>query len=88
MNVLVEDRTVRRESRMQNDQRKPTLTPPYRVVKDAEGRAVVWPSTQPLPDGWTATDMTGSREECLAYIQVLGGLVTARSRVDTSVAVA
>jgi uncharacterized protein YbdZ (MbtH family) len=73
---------------MQNDQRHPPLTPSYRVVKNEEGRAAVWPDILPLPAGWTATDMTGSRDECLAYIQLLGGLSTARCRVDTSVVVA
>ena len=73
---------------MHNDQIHPTMTPCYRVFRNEEGRAAVWPDTLSLPDGWTATDMTGSREECLAYIQLFGAIPAPRCRVDTSVVVA
>lgn len=72
---------------MMNSELQPTSAPMYLVVRSEEGRAAVWPSVRPLPEGWTATDMTGSREECLAYIKLVGDMSSLR-HVDTSVAVA
>ncbi len=56
---------------MQNGDKQPILSM-YVVVKSDDGRLAVWPSMRPLPMGWTRTDMTGSREECLAYIKLVG----------------
>jgi MbtH protein len=44
----------------------------YAVVVNHEGQHAIWPVNRTLPNGWTATGWTGSREECLAYLQVVG----------------
>jgi uncharacterized protein YbdZ (MbtH family) len=44
----------------------------YLVVIDHEGHYAVWRADRSLPDGWTGTDLTGSREECLAYVKLMG----------------
>ncbi|MFK0167050.1 MbtH family protein [Rhizobium sp. NPDC090279] len=38
------------------------------AVMNGEEQYSIWPADKTLPDGWKATEMTGSREDCLAYI--------------------
>ncbi|CAM4456184.1 MbtH family protein [Nocardia ninae] len=40
----------------------------YLVVHNEQEQYSVWPTARPLPDGWFATSVAGSRAECLAYI--------------------
>jgi MbtH protein len=38
------------------------------VVNDAEQWSV-WPAARPLPVGWKASGRSGSKQECLEYVQ-------------------
>lgn len=38
------------------------------VVMNAEDQYSVWPGDRDIPDGWRAEGFTGSRQECLDYI--------------------
>lgn len=38
------------------------------VLINAEEQYSLWPSLQPVPAGWSAIGITGSKAECLAYI--------------------
>ncbi|HXF64746.1 MAG TPA: MbtH family NRPS accessory protein [Caldilineaceae bacterium] len=44
----------------------------YAIVVNHEGQYAIWPLNRPLPFGWTVTKQTGSLEECLALIKLLG----------------
>lgn len=41
----------------------------YRVVVNARGQHSLWPAARPLPAGWQAAGVAGSRERCLAHIE-------------------
>jgi uncharacterized protein YbdZ (MbtH family) len=41
----------------------------YTVMADSAGGFMIWPSSEPRPAGWHAVSATGSRAECLAYIE-------------------
>ncbi|UFZ03304.1 MbtH family NRPS accessory protein [Bradyrhizobium ontarionense] len=41
----------------------------YLVVVNHEEQYSIWTSDRELPAGWTAVGKSGSREECLAYIE-------------------
>lgn len=41
----------------------------YQVVTNEEEQYSLWPTTKPLPAGWTTLDVTGSKQDCLAYIE-------------------
>jgi MbtH protein len=40
----------------------------YRVVVNHEDQYSIWPLERDLPLGWSATDMSGGRDDCLAFI--------------------
>ncbi|MBL1197980.1 MAG: MbtH family NRPS accessory protein [Nostoc sp. GBBB01] len=40
----------------------------YRVVVNYEEMYSIWPADRELPPGWKDAGKTGSKEECLAYI--------------------
>jgi MbtH protein len=42
---------------------------PYCVVRNAEEQYSIWPAHRPLPAGWAAQGVTGTKAECLAYIE-------------------
>lgn len=42
----------------------------YAVVVNHEDQYSIWPTDRPLPAGWRAIGEPGTREECLAYINV------------------
>lgn len=42
---------------------------PYRVVMNAEEQYSVCPADKDNPPGWTSVSKSGSKEECLRYIQ-------------------
>ena len=41
----------------------------YVVVVNHEEQYSIWPAGRELPDGWTDVGQSGTKEECLAYIQ-------------------
>jgi len=41
----------------------------YRVVKNHEEQYSIWSAHREVPDGWTVAGKTGSKDECLAYIE-------------------
>jgi MbtH protein len=41
----------------------------YTVVMNDEEQYSIWPADRELPLGWHTVGKTGTREECLAYIQ-------------------
>lgn len=41
----------------------------YVVVMNHEEQYSIWPSDRELPLGWKADGMTGTKAECLAYIE-------------------
>lgn len=41
----------------------------YQVVINHEEQYSIWPDFRELPQGWSAVGKTGTKEECLAYIQ-------------------
>jgi MbtH protein len=41
----------------------------YRVVVNHEEQYSIWPTFKEIPLGWTDVGKSGSKEECLAYIQ-------------------
>jgi MbtH protein len=43
--------------------------PGCRVVINDEGQFSIWPADQPMPPGWKEEGMTGTRAECLDYIE-------------------
>jgi MbtH protein len=45
-------------------------TQTYTVVVNDEDQYSIWPSNRGLPAGWRVTGEPGTREECLAYINV------------------
>ena len=49
-----------------NDEEDKTV---YQVVVNHEEQYSLWPADRALPDGWKAAGKTGTKAECLAYIQ-------------------
>ena len=43
--------------------------PQFVVVKNHENQYSIWSINRPLPAGWIAQDMKGSKDECLEYIR-------------------
>jgi len=41
----------------------------YRVVVNAEEQYSIWPIDRELPAGWNDAGKSGTKEECMAYIQ-------------------
>ena len=41
----------------------------YSVVMNHEEQYSIWPADRPLPLGWSAVGKSGSKAECLAYIE-------------------
>jgi len=41
----------------------------YRVVVNHEEQFSLWPVASELPAGWSEAGKTGSKEDCLAYIE-------------------
>lgn len=41
----------------------------FTVVINAEEQYALWPSHLSIPDGWSHTGKSGSKEECLAYVK-------------------
>ncbi|MEO0647058.1 MAG: MbtH family NRPS accessory protein [Cyanobacteria bacterium J06650_10] len=67
--------------------------PIYRVVISTEGRYSLWPAYKEIPWGWRADGTTGTKEDCLAYIdktwtdmrpQSLQNITTSQSSTSAS----
>lgn len=41
----------------------------FMVVINDEGQYSIWPSGRPIPDGWSSTGVSGSKERCLSHIE-------------------
>jgi MbtH protein len=41
----------------------------YRVVVNHEEQYSIWPAHKPMPPGWREADKSGTRNECLDYIE-------------------
>ena len=41
----------------------------YRVVVNDEEQYSIWPEDREIPAGWKAVGRSGSKKECLAYIE-------------------
>lgn len=41
----------------------------FQVVANHEEQYSVWPEQKEVPDGWVAVGPTGSKEECLDYVE-------------------
>jgi MbtH protein len=41
----------------------------YRVVKNDEEQYSIWPIRRELPAGWEAVGKSGTKAQCLAYIE-------------------
>jgi MbtH protein len=39
------------------------------VVLNAEEQYSIWPMGRPVPEGWAANGISGSKEECLSHIE-------------------
>ncbi len=52
---------------MNSDDREDSTT--YKVVVNHEEQYSIWPAEKNSPLGWTDTGKTGSKTECLAYIE-------------------
>ncbi|MDO9335237.1 MAG: MbtH family NRPS accessory protein [Caulobacter sp.] len=51
------------------DREEPEDTTVYKVVVNAEEQYSIWPADRELPAGWNEAGKSGSKAECLAYIQ-------------------
>jgi MbtH protein len=52
---------------MSNDEQEDTTI--YRVVVNHDEQYSIWPADRQLPLGWNDAGKTGTKAECLAYIQ-------------------
>lgn len=43
----------------------------FRVVVNHEEQYSIWPAERELPLGWRDADKEGTKDECLAYIEVV-----------------
>jgi MbtH protein len=41
----------------------------YKVVVNADEQYSIWPAEKPNPLGWTDVGKSGTKSECLAYIE-------------------
>lgn len=41
----------------------------FKVLVNAEGQHSIWPSAQPIPDGWHQIGPVGPKQECLDWIK-------------------
>jgi MbtH protein len=51
----------------------------YDVVRNDAGQFSVWPADRSVPPGWMPVGVAGSKEDCLAHIDVVW---TALRRAD------
>lgn len=46
-----------------------SIDPLYRTVMNHEDQYSIWTANRELPAGWRAEGVTGTKQECLAYIE-------------------
>ncbi len=46
-------------------------TTTYRAVVNDEGQYSIWPAERPAPAGWSDAGKSGSKAECLAFIETV-----------------
>jgi MbtH protein len=51
---------------MSDEREDPTI---YKVVVNAEEQYSIWPADRENPLGWNDSGKTGTKQECMAYIQ-------------------
>jgi len=54
------------------------------VVVNDEGQYSIWPSGKDTPPGWHAAGKTGTKDECLAYIDAVWTDMRPRSLIRQS----
>ena len=52
---------------MANDEREDNTI--YRVIVNHDEQYSIWPADREIPLGWSDAGKTGTKAECLAYIQ-------------------
>lgn len=52
---------------MSNDDEDPFDV--YDVVTNSTGDHSIWPQARPMPAGWSAVGTSGSRAQCLSWIE-------------------
>lgn len=40
----------------------------FKVLKNDEGQYSLWPKKKSVPDGWSDVGVSGSREDCMTYV--------------------
>src|SRR5205085_6163944 len=60
-------RTLVRKQKMNRDEQEDNTI--YKVVLNHEEQYSIWPADRENALGWTDAGKTGSKEECLAYIE-------------------
>jgi MbtH protein len=48
---------------------QPADTSLYQVVVNQEGQYSLWFADRELPQGWSAVGKSGTKDECLAYVE-------------------
>jgi MbtH protein len=48
---------------------QPENTPTFKVVVNDEGQYSLWPAQRDNPLGWTDAGKSGSKQECLAFVE-------------------
>jgi MbtH protein len=61
-------RKIEEQEVMSNDNEREDNTI-YQVVENGENQYSIWPADRELPLGWKAVGKTGTKQECLAYIE-------------------
>jgi MbtH protein len=56
----------------------------YKVLVNHEGQHSIWPSSLPVPNGWTALEFEGRREDCEALVDKVWTNIKPRSAVSSS----
>lgn len=41
----------------------------FKVLRNEEGQHSLWPSAQPIPDGWDQVGPVGAKQDCLDWIK-------------------
>ena len=46
-----------------------TVEQSFNVVQNAEEQYSIWPCTKPIPEGWSQAGASGTKQECLTFIE-------------------
>ena len=50
-------------------EQQPSGASAFAVLINHEEQYALWPADKPVPDKWRHSGMTGSREDCLAFVR-------------------